>query len=529
MNDATAARPRQLAGERRTVRPFRALALALAALALAALLGLALPGTALADERPPGDAAADQPTVFIASDSTAQSYGADFAPQAGWGQLLDRYLDESVTVANHAIGGRSSRTFVEEGRLDAILDQIRPGDYLLVQFGHNDATISRPDRYTSPADFKEYLRDDYIGGALARGATPVVVTPVSRRVFDPASGELGVSFPEYAQAAREVAAEEGVPLLDLGRASHDYLSGIGALESTAVFLHVPPGVYPNRPGGTIDETHFQTYGADRMARLVAVEIAGLGLPLSDAVVGTEPTGPRPARPDRPQAAQVGHDGARLSWEPVDGATLYRIEARPADEPRGAWSVVAVSPIPLADVTGLAEATRYELRLIAVNDRGPSARSKPLTLTTAPADLRLDFGPAGSPVAEGYLGVGPESGYPGEQGVGFAEGAAPAGAADRGPATDALSRDFVLGAGGEYRLAVDVPNGTYAVSATVGDPAGPSRTGFALEESDRGQVIGHPGAMTRQTFTQVTVADGRLDLRLYGETGHLNALELSRVS
>ena len=494
------------------------------ALALAALAGLGLPGVAHAEERP-----SDAPTVFVASDSTAQTYTADFAPQAGWGQLLDRYLAEPVTVANHAIGGRSSRTFVEEGRLATILDQIEPGDYLLVQFGHNDATVSRPDRYTSPADFKEYLRHDYIGGALARGATPVVVTPVSRRVFNPETGELGVSFPEYAQAAREVAAEEGVPLLDLGRASHAYLSGIGPLEATAVFLHVPPGVYPNRPDGTIDETHFQEYGADRMARLVAVELAELDLPLSEFVVGTEPTGRRPARPGRPSGAQVSHDGARLTWEPIPGATRYRVEARRADEPGDRGEVVAVAPIPLADVTGLAESTRYELRLVAVNDRGASPRSRPLTLTTRAAELRLDFGPDVSQVADGYLGVSPGTGYPGERGLGFAEGAAPADAADRGPETDALSRDFVLSPGSEYRLAVDVPNGVYTVSATVGDPAEPSRTGFALEESDRGQVIGHPGVMTRQTFTQVAVSDGRLDLRLYGETGHLNAIELGPAS
>ncbi|MDT0266442.1 GDSL-type esterase/lipase family protein [Streptomyces sp. DSM 44915] len=496
-------------------------------MSLATLLGLGLPAVAHAEERAAGERA-EGPTVFVASDSTAQSYTTDFAPQAGWGQLLDRYFAEPVTVANHAIGGRSSRTFVEEGRLDAILNEIRPGDYLFVQFGHNDATISRPDRYTSPADFKEYLREDYIGGALARGATPVVLTPVSRRVFDPTSGELGESFPEYAQAAREVAAEEGVPLLELGQASREYLSGVGPLESTAVFLHVPPGVYPNRPAGTIDETHFQTYGADRMARLIAVELAGTDLPLADAVVNTEPTGHRPARPDRPAASQVGHDGARLTWPAVANADLYRVEARRLDD-RGRRELVAVAPIPVADVTGLAADTRYEVRVIAVNDRGPSAASRWLPLTTSAADLRLDFGTADSPVADGYLGVSPETVYPGERGLGFVATALPGQAIDRGPGTDDLSRDFVSSPGATYQLAVDVPDGVYTVSATVGDPAGASRTGFVLEGSDRGQVIGYPGAVTPKTFTQVTVADGRLDLSLYGETGHLNSLVLSRTS
>jgi lysophospholipase L1-like esterase len=200
--------------------------------------------------------------------------------------MLDRYVADDVTVANHAIGGRSSRSFVEQGRLDAILDVIRPGDYLFVQFGHNDASASIPERYTPPADYKEYLRNDYIAGARARGATPVILTPVSRRAFDAATGRFHVSFPEYVQAATEVAQEEGVPLIDLSASSRAYLDSIGPEAARDVFLHTDPGEYPNRPDGTADNTHFQRYGALQIARLIARDVARLGLPLSSRVVDT---------------------------------------------------------------------------------------------------------------------------------------------------------------------------------------------------------------------------------------------------
>lgn len=99
------------------------------------------------------------PTAYIASDSTAQTYDPYWDPQAGWGQMIDRYFTGDVRFDNRAIGGRSSKTFITEGRLDDILRSIVPGDYLLIQFGHNDATISRPDRYASPEDYKGYLKN----------------------------------------------------------------------------------------------------------------------------------------------------------------------------------------------------------------------------------------------------------------------------------------------------------------------------------------------------------------------------------
>ncbi|MFC8200632.1 rhamnogalacturonan acetylesterase [Streptomyces sp. NPDC057298] len=237
---------------------------------------LGLPGTASA-------AAAATGTVYIASDSTAQTYNSRYYPEAGWGQKLSSYFTSNVTVANHAIGGRSSRSFIEQGRLAAIHQVIRSGDYLFVQFGHNDATVNNPERYTSPADYKEYLRNDYIRATRARGATPVVVTPVSRRSYNASTGKFNVSFPAYVDAAKAVAREERAPLVDLAAASRVYLDGVGVEGSKGIFLWLNPGQYPNFPNGVQDNTHFQERGAVEMARLVSRAVAGLGLPISGEV------------------------------------------------------------------------------------------------------------------------------------------------------------------------------------------------------------------------------------------------------
>ncbi|MFD5875408.1 rhamnogalacturonan acetylesterase [Streptomyces sp. NPDC060322] len=225
-------------------------------------------------------------TVYIASDSTAQTYSSGYYPQAGWGQKLSSYFTSHVTVANRAIGGRSSRSFIEQGRLAAIHDVIKPGDYLFVQFGHNDATVGNAERYTPPADYKEYLRNDYIRATRALGATPVVVTPVSRRSYNASTGKFNVSFPAYVDAAKAVAQEEGAALVDLAAASRAYLDGLGVEASKTIFLWLNAGQYPNFPDGIQDNTHFQERGAVEMARLVSRSVAGLGLPLSGEVVPT---------------------------------------------------------------------------------------------------------------------------------------------------------------------------------------------------------------------------------------------------
>ncbi|WP_227871854.1 rhamnogalacturonan acetylesterase [Paenibacillus bovis] len=221
------------------------------------------------------------PTIYLAGDSTVQTYREAQRPQAGWGQMIGQYLDDSIAVSNQAIGGRSSRSFIEQGRLDTIISQIQPGDYLMIQFGHNDAD-RKPERYTPVQDYHNYLKV-YIHGARSKGATPILVTPVSRRDYN-ASGQFNVSFPEYVAAMKQVAAETQTPLLDLSARSVAYYNSVGIEGTTSIFLHVQPGLYPYFPNGVVDNTHFQEYGAMQIAGLVAEGIRDLGLPLSEHVL-----------------------------------------------------------------------------------------------------------------------------------------------------------------------------------------------------------------------------------------------------
>ncbi|MFF3843692.1 rhamnogalacturonan acetylesterase [Streptomyces sp. NPDC002328] len=202
-------------------------------------------------------------TVYLAGDSTAAQKFADAAPETGWGMALPFFLREGLAVANHAVNGRSSKSFVDEGRLDALLASIRPGDLLLIQFAHNDEKTTDPTRYTEPwTTYQDYLRL-YVDGARARGARPVLLTPVERRRFD-AAGNAVPSHGEYPAAMRALAEEEGVALLDLQALSLALWQELG-VEGTKTYF--------NWTETEQDNTHFNPPGAIALARLVAAGLA----------------------------------------------------------------------------------------------------------------------------------------------------------------------------------------------------------------------------------------------------------------
>ncbi|MEV0177293.1 rhamnogalacturonan acetylesterase [Streptomyces sp. NPDC050803] len=218
-------------------------------------LGLAASGTAQASSRRPR-------TLFIAGDSTAAQKYADAAPETGWGMALPFLLHKDLPVANHAVNGRSSKSFVDEGRLDVILGAIRPGDFLLVQFAHNDEKVTDPARYTEPwTTYQDHLRL-YIDGARARGARPVLATAVERRRFD-AGGNAQPSHGDYPAAMRALAAEEDVALLDIQALSLALWQELGVEETKKYF---------NWTATEQDNTHFNPPGAIAVARLVVQEL-----------------------------------------------------------------------------------------------------------------------------------------------------------------------------------------------------------------------------------------------------------------
>jgi lysophospholipase L1-like esterase len=464
-------------------------------------------------------------TVYLASDSTVQTYDPYWEPQAGWGQVIDRYFDENVEIANHAIGGRSSRSFIEQGRLDAILDEIQAGDYLFVQFGHNDATASVPERYTSPDDYKMYLRDHYIAGAIEKGAIPVLVTPVSRRSFNAETGQFNTSFPEYVNKVYELHEETGVAMVDLSASSRAYLNEIGPEEAKSVFLHVPAGVYPNRPNGTTDDTHFQEYGAIQMARLVAEETATLGLPLSEHVVDVAPPVDVPAEPTGLEAETISNASVTLNWTAAEDADIYRVYVR---EPGGEWRLGSTATVGVGRVSGLTEATAYEFAVAGVNGKGEGPYSDVLAVTTATAGWKFDMGPASQVVADGYTEVNRTTAYSAEAGYGFTTDMTTAIDRDRGGDADPVGRDFVAWFGGSYTFAVDVPNGNYTARVWVGDYLGSARTNFAFEGHDYGAANSGSRVISTKDFEGVFVEDGQLNVTVSGQTGHFNGLELTRV-
>ncbi|WP_405887623.1 rhamnogalacturonan acetylesterase [Streptomyces sp. NBC_01136] len=201
-------------------------------------------------------------TLYVAGDSTAAQKYADAAPETGWGMALPFFLREHLGVANHAVNGRSSKSFIDEGRLGVILDAIRPGDFLLIQFGHNDEKSADPTRYTEPwTTYQDYLRQ-YVDGARARGARPVLATSVERRKFD-ADGNAVPTHGDYPAAMRALAEDECVALLDIQALSLALWQKLGVEETKKYF---------NWTATEQDNTHFNPPGAIAVARLVAAEL-----------------------------------------------------------------------------------------------------------------------------------------------------------------------------------------------------------------------------------------------------------------
>jgi len=204
--------------------------------------------------------------VFLAGDSTMSNYDPELAPRAGWGQMLPEILPYGVGVRNHAASGRSTKSFIDEGRLAAIEAELQPGDLLMIQFGHND---QKPDEARRTEPFGTYKDNLYafVEVARRRGASPVLITPVQRRSFD-VSGMIEDTHGDYPAAMREVARETGVPLIDLGAASRRLFNSLGAERTKKLFLWLEPGEHPNYPEGVQDNTHFSEFGALEIARLV---------------------------------------------------------------------------------------------------------------------------------------------------------------------------------------------------------------------------------------------------------------------
>ncbi|WP_411350219.1 rhamnogalacturonan acetylesterase [Paenibacillus sp. WLX2291] len=213
--------------------------------------------------------------LLLAGDSTVTDQPADGYPYAGWGQLLPERFKHDVCVDNHAISGRSSKSFVDEGRLETIRQQLRAGDYLFIPFGHNDAKTDAA-RHTDPFTTYKQQLTEYIVTAREKEAHPVLLTPIHRRYFTE-DGQLEDTHGDYVLAVRELAAEQQVPLIDLAAKTAMVWEQLGPEQSKALFVWLYPGEYMNFPSGVQDNTHLQEQGARQIAGLVIEGIRELNL------------------------------------------------------------------------------------------------------------------------------------------------------------------------------------------------------------------------------------------------------------
>jgi len=220
-------------------------------------------------------------TVYLIGDSTMSTKETSAYPETGWGMPFKYFFDSTIVIDNRAKNGRSTRTFISEGRWQAVADQLKEGDYVFIQFGHNDESKEKADRYTTPDEYKTNLRR-FVTETKNKKAQPILLTPVSRRKFD--GGKIQETHAEYSPLVAEVATALNVPLIDLDRESRAMLQSFGDENSKLLFLQLAPGEHPNYPEGKNDNTHFNELGARKVAEIVLAEIRKLDLGLRDHIV-----------------------------------------------------------------------------------------------------------------------------------------------------------------------------------------------------------------------------------------------------
>lgn len=218
--------------------------------------------------------------VYMIGDSTMANKKENKYPETGWGQVLDSFLIEKATVKNHAVNGRSSKSFIDEGRWQTVVDSLETGDYVLIQFGHNDKKDYDSTRYTVPfGSYADNLRK-FVNESREKGAKPVLFTSIVRRHFDE-NEKLIDTHLEYPEATLKVAEELDVPVVDLETLTKELIESMGDEASKGLFLHVDSTA--NYPAGKKDDTHLNREGAYKIASMAAEEIEKLNIPLSNYV------------------------------------------------------------------------------------------------------------------------------------------------------------------------------------------------------------------------------------------------------
>ncbi len=222
--------------------------------------------------------------LWLIGDSTMSVKEVKAYPETGWGMPFASFWDSTVTTDNRAQNGRSTKTFINEKRWQPVVDNLQEGDYVFIQFGHNDEVPTKAS-YTTETAFKANLIK-YVQDTKNKKAIPVLLTPVARRKFDTA-GNVEGTHEVYAALVRQVAKENNIILIDLDKKSQELLQQWGPEKSKYLFNQLVPGEHPNYPEGKEDNTHFNELGARIIAELVLKEIKELNLDLAGRIVHPE--------------------------------------------------------------------------------------------------------------------------------------------------------------------------------------------------------------------------------------------------
>ncbi|MDQ8203085.1 rhamnogalacturonan acetylesterase [Pelagicoccus sp. SDUM812003] len=223
---------------------------------------------------------ADPISIVVIGDSTAAQKEADRRPETGWAEALQSFFEDGVSVSNRALNGRSSKSFIDEGRWQEALGELEAGDVLIVEFGHNDQKSHDPSRYAAPWDgYASNLRR-FAQEAQAKGAEVIILSSICRRKFNE-DGTLQDTHGEYPDAAQAVARDVEAAYIDMEALTRDMLLELGPEKSRKLFLHLEPGEHENYPDGKSDDTHLNEAGARAHAELFAGALREMGHPLAD--------------------------------------------------------------------------------------------------------------------------------------------------------------------------------------------------------------------------------------------------------
>ncbi len=252
------------------------------------------PGVAAIEIRPSTRAI----TVFVAGDSTVTDQARE--PYAGWAQMLPRFFRAGVAISNQAESGLALFSFERQKRLEKVLSMMHPGDYLFIQFGHNDQKDKRPE--AGPFTTYKANLGRFIVAARGKGGLPVLVTPMERRRFD-AAGQPQPTLADYAAAVRQVGAEQRVPVIDLHALSLQLYAALGPEKSTRAFVFYPAGAFPGQEKRLEDNTHHNAYGAYELARCI-VEGIRSQVPALAAYLAEDARPFDPRNPDAPETIDI---------------------------------------------------------------------------------------------------------------------------------------------------------------------------------------------------------------------------------